>query len=438
VQVVRGGTVVTDEGVRAADVGVEGGRVVAVGPGLRGETLFDARGLLVFPGFVDPHVHACDEGLSEWEDFGAATAAALAGGVTTLLDMPLNEPCTTTAAAFRGRAEVVRARTRCDVGLWAGAVPGNAGELEGMAAAGAVAVKAFMVDAAGWARCDDDDLLVAMREAARLGLPFGVHAERQEVVVAGEARERVGGAADVAAHARAHPESAEEAAIAVAIELAARAGCHLHVVHVGAARALPLFRAAGHAHAEATIHPLTLDADDRDRLGPRARLAPPLRDRATVEALWRGIADGTIEWVGSDHSPYPPSLKDRDSIWDVPDGAPGVETCFPLLLSEGVHRRGLPLERFAALSSAAAARAYGLHPRKGALVPGASDADLAIVDLHARWTIDACKLHYRHPWSLHDGTAVTGRVAATIHAGRLAYADNEVLAAPGSGRVQGR
>lgn len=434
-RVVRGGTVVTEQGAFVADVGVDEGRIVAVGELVAGELLYDASGLHVFPGFLDPHVHGCDEGLAEWEDFATLTAAALAGGVTALLDMPLNDPPTTTVAALRSRARVVAAGARCDVGLWAGAVPGNAGELEGMVQAGARAVKAFMIQTPGWERCDDGHLFEAMREAARLGVPLAVHAESQELVAAAEARERAAGRLDVAAHAAAHDERAEAAAIQRALLLARWAGCRLHVVHVGAREALDWLAASPWSRGEGAISLLCLDAADRDRLGPRARIAPPVRERATVDALWAALADGTLAWVGSDHSPYPPSLKSGADVWAVPDGAPSIETCFPLLLSEGVHRRGLALERFATLSSAAAARAYGLWPRKGALLPGRSDADLALVDLDARWTVEPSALHHKHPWSLHEGAEITGRVVATVRAGELAYADGEVLAPPGSGAL---
>jgi allantoinase len=433
--VVKGGTLVTEDGVRRADVAIEGGRVAEVGEDLAGDTLVDATGLHVFPGFLDPHVHGCDEGLAEWEDFSTLTAAALAGGITALLDMPLNDPPTTTAAAFARRREVVRTAARCDVGLWAGAVPGNVDEMEAMANAGARAFKAFMVETPGWERCDGDDLAAAMREAARLGLPVGVHAESQPLVAAGEARERAAGRHDVAAHATAHDEAEEQEAIRRAVELAREAGCRLHVVHVGAREALPLLARSEWVRGEGAISLLCLDAAARDRIGPRARIAPPIRERGTVEALWRGLADGTLRWVGSDHSPYPPALKASDDVWAVPDGAPSIETCFPLLLSEGVHARGLPLERFVTLSSAEAARAYGLWPRKGALVPGRSDADLAIVDLAARWTVEPGALHHKHRWSLHEGSEVTGRVVATVRRGELAYADGEVRAAAGSGAL---
>jgi allantoinase len=333
------------------------------------------------------------------------------------------------------RAEVVRAGARCDVGLWAGAVPGNVGEMEPMARAGARAFKAFMVETPGWERCDGDDLFAAMGEAARLGLPLGVHAESQTLVAAGEARERSAGRRDVGAHAAAHDEREEAEAIGRALELARRTGCRVHVVHVGAREALGRLARSPWARGEGAISLLCLDAEARDRLGPRARIAPPIRESATVEALWRALAGGTLRWVGSDHSPYPPELKAGDDVWAVPDGAPSIETCFPLLLSEGVHRRGLELERFAALSSAEAARAYGLWPRKGALRPGESDADLAIVDLAASWTVRPAALHYKHPWSLHEGSSLTGRVVATVRRGELAYADGEVLSAPRSGEL---
>ncbi|MEN3284383.1 MAG: allantoinase [Solirubrobacteraceae bacterium] len=434
-RVVRGGIVVTEQGLLRADIGIEDGRIVAVGEGLTGELLFDATGLHVFPGFLDPHVHGCDEGLADWEDFSTLTAAALAGGITALLDMPLNDPPTTTAAALRTRSAVVAAGARCDVGLWAGAVPGNAGEIEAMVAAGAHAIKAFMVETPGWERCDDGDMLEAMREAARLGVPLGVHAESQSLVAFGEARELATGRRDVAAHATAHDEHAEAEAIHRALLFAGWAGCRLHVVHVAAHEALEWLAQSPSAHGEGAISLLCLDAADRDRLGVRARIAPPIRQRDTVDALWRALVDGTLEWVGSDHSPYPPELKAGDDVWTVPDGAPSIETCFPLLLSEGVHRRGLSLARFATLSSAAAARAYGLWPRKGALLPDRSDADLALVDLDARWRVEPAALHHKHPWSLHEGAEITGRVVATIRRGDLAYAEGELLAPPGSGHV---
>jgi dihydroorotase-like cyclic amidohydrolase len=204
----------------------------------------------------------------------------------------------------------------------------------------------------------------------------------------------------------------------------------MHVACVGALREIA---AAPHVVGEAQIGFITMDADDYRRHGPWARFSPPLRERADVERLWEAIADGTLRYVISDHSGYPPGMKDVASIWDAADGIPSVQTCYPLLLSEGVIKRGLSLERFVTLSSAEAARLYGLYPRKGALLPGISDADLAIVELDRAWTLDPSELHYAHPWTPQAGVTITGRVVATVRRGEVVFAGGRVLAQPGSG-----
>lgn len=431
--VVRGGTVVTEAGTAVCDIGIADGRIAAVGENLVGDDLFDARGLHVFPGFFDAHVHFCDQGQAEWEDFTTAGRAAVAGGVTTVLDMPLNAPMTTTADAFRERLGEVGAKAITDYGLWAGSVPGNVGELEPMRALGARAIKAFMIRTPGYEHCDSGELLEAMREAARLGLPLGVHAESDDIVRVRTERMLAANRHDARAHAWAHDEFSEYEAIHRAIALSAEAGCRLHVLHVNSAAALPEIAAAPHVVGEAQIGFLTMDEEDYFRHGSWARFSPPARARATVEALWQALAGGVLEYVISDHSGYPPHMKEATSIWDVADGIPTVQTCYPLLLSEGVHARGISLERFATLSSARAARLYGLYPRKGAILPGVSDADLAIVDLARTWTLDESELLYKHAWTPQAGTQIRGAVLATVRRGELVFADGEVRAGPGTG-----
>ncbi|HEX5145860.1 MAG TPA: amidohydrolase family protein [Conexibacter sp.] len=434
-KVVRGGTVVTEAGTCVADVGIVDGRVAAIGRDLPGDELLDARGLHVFPGFFDAHVHFCDEGQADWEDFATAGRAAVAGGVTTVMDMPLNDPPTVTGEAFRTRLAAIGPKAITDYALWAGCVPGNEGEMEAMRDLGARAFKAFMIRTPDYPHCDSAALLTAMREAARLGLPLGVHAQSDELVHARVAEMRAAGRDDAAAHAWAHDEFSEYESIHRAIALAAEAGCRLHVLHVDTPLALAEIAAAPHVVGEAQIGFITLDEEDYLRHGTWARFSPPLRPRERVELLWDAIADGTLEYVISDHSGYPPELKDVDSIWDAADGVPAVQTCYPALLSEGVHRRGLSLERFVTLSSARAARLYGLYPRKGALLPLRSDADLAVVDLARTWTLESSRLLYKHPWSVQEGARFTGEVLATIRRGELVYADGEVLAQPGSGEM---
>jgi allantoinase len=432
-RVVRGGTVVTESGIAVLDIGIDEDQVVSLGRDLPGEELLDARGLHVFPGFFDAHVHFCDEGQEDWEDFTTAGRAAVAGGVTTVMDMPLNDPMTVTAEAFRHRLDVVGKKAITDFALWGGCMPGNVGEMEGMRDLGARAFKAFMIRTVGYVHCDSGDLLEAMREAARLELPLGVHAESDDIVRVRTEQMLAAGRHDAAAHAWAHDEFSEYEAIHRAIALAREAGCRLHVLHVNARAALPEIAAAEHVVGEAQIGFLTMDEGDYLRHGPRARFSPPLRPRETVEALWSGVASGILEYVISDHSGYPFTMKDVESVWEAADGIPTVQTCYPLLLSDGVARRELPLERFVTLSSGRAARLYGLYPRKGALVPGASDADLVLVDLARRWTIDESKLLYKHAWTPQAGTEVTGAVVATVRRGELVFADGEVMAGAGTG-----
>lgn len=424
----------TEAGSGPADVGIEGATVAAVGTKLPGEPLFDATGLHVFPGFFDAHVHFCDERLSHWEDFTTAGRAAVAGGITTVMDMPLNDPVTSTARAFEDRLATVGAKALTDFALWGGCVPGNTAELEPMKNLGARAFKAFMREVDGYPWCDTADLLEGMQEAARLGIPFGVHAESDNLVKARTRKMVASGRNDADAHMWAHSPLTEHEAISRAILLARAAGCKLHVMHVSAVDALPEIAASDHVVGEAQIGFMTMDADDYRRHGTWARFSPPLRERADVERLWDALAAGTLEYVISDHSGYPPEMKDVPTIWEAADGVPAVQTCYPLLLSEGVHKRGLSLERFVSLSSSAAARLYGLYPRKGALLPGVSDADLAVVDIDRSWTVDPGELFYKHPWTPQAGAEIRGRVMATIRRGELVFADGEVLAAPGSGR----
>jgi allantoinase len=433
--VIRGGTVVTEAGAARCDIGIEGEKVAAIGPNLPGELLYDATGLHVFPGFFDAHVHFADERLSHWEDFTTGGRAAVAGGVTTVMDMPLNDPMTVTAEAFRRRLEVIAPKAIADHLLWAGAVPGNVDQMEAMKALGARAFKVFMIDVEGYLFCDTAALFDAMTEAARLGLPLGVHAESNDLAQARTRQMQELGRTDTRAHIWARDAFVEYEAIHRAIAVARETGCRLHVLHVNTPAALPEIAAAPDVVGEAQIGFLSMDEDDYLRHGTWARFSPPLRPRPVVEQLWKAVADGTLEYVISDHSGYPPEMKAVDSIWDAADGVPAVQTCYPMLMSEGVHRRGITLERFVSLSSAQAARLYGIYPRKGALLPGVSDADLTVMDIGKTWTLELEALEYLHPWTPQEGARITGRVVSTIRRGELVYADGEILATPGSGRA---
>jgi allantoinase len=433
---ITGGTVVLEHGAQPLDIGVTGGRIVALGEQLEADERIDATGLHVFPGGVDPHVHLGDQGQSDFEDFLTGTASCAAGGLTTVIDMPLNLPPTIDAATFEARREAVAPKAYVDFGLWGGLVPGNRDELEPMARAGALAFKAFVCEAVDWFRAGDGDLYEGMREARRLDLPVGVHCENEEITARLRQRLRAAGRTDIRAHAESRPEVTEVEAIQRVALLALESGCRTQIVHISTGEGVDAVaearRRGARIGAEVTPHHLTLTEDDMVRIGTFAKCAPPLRSRAQVEALWARVFSGAVDNIGSDHSPGTFEDKRVGEHWDIPDGITGTQTLMALMLSEGVNRRGLALERFAELTATAAAKHFGLYPRKGAIRVGA-DADFAFADLDAQWTLTADELLYKCPWSPNAGTEMHGRFVRTIVRGTTVYADGELVAEPGTG-----
>jgi allantoinase len=439
--IVRGGTVVAPDGVRRADVGVADGAIVAVAPALDGgaRAEVDATALHVLPGAVDAHVHFNDPGRADYEGFETGTAAAAAGGTTTVVDMPLNaKPPTVDAAAFDRKRAAADGRALCDYALWGGLVPGNAGRLEELAARGVVGFKAFMA-ATGmpeFAMADDLTLYEGMRTAAAAGLPVAVHAESEAITSALAARARREGRTGVRDYLASRPAIAEVEAIARALLLAEETGCALHVVHVSTGRGVALVAEARARGVDATCetcpHYLVLDESDAERLGAVAKCAPPLRPAAEAVALWRAATAGAIAFVASDHSPAPPELKARDDFFAVWGGIAGVQTLLGVLLDAGHHERGIALERIAALAAGGAATRFRLRG-KGRIERGA-DADLALVDLDAATEITADTLLQRHSRTPYAGRTLRGRIVRTMVRGTTVVADGRVVAPP-AGRL---
>ncbi|HKV45221.1 MAG TPA: allantoinase AllB [bacterium] len=440
-----GGLVATHTAVFPATVAIAGGRIGALlAPEVRtnAEEVIDATDRLVLPGCVDPHVHFNEPGRTQWEGFEAGTRSAAAGGVTTVIEMPLNAvPPTTDAAAFSLKAAAAGRSAVVDYALWGGLVPGNADALTELHEAGVVAYKAFMVESGTeFARVDDGVLWEGMKRVAGWGGIVGVHAENNALALLLRGRLEGVGRRDFRAWGESRPPEVELEAIQRALFLARSAGCRLHIVHLSVPQGGACVASARGAGQRVTVetcpHYLLLDEEAAARLGPVAKCAPPLRPRAAVEGLWRQVVDGTIDWVASDHSPCPPEEKTRgaDDIWAAWGGITGVQTLLPLMVWEGVRRRGLPLERLVALTSTNAARTFGLFPRKGSLLPGA-DADVVLFDYHREWTISADRLLYRHPWTPYLGWRIVGAVDRVLVRGRLVFANGEIVASPGSGRL---
>ena len=415
------------------DIAIEDGKIQALGPDLPGAVEeIDARGLHIFPGLIDVHVHFNEPGRTDWEGAASGSRALAAGGGTMFFDMPLNStPCTVTARAFDQKRVALEASSITDFGMWGGLVPGNVGEMAELADRGVVGFKAFLCDSGlpEFSRADDLTLLDGLREAARLGLPVAVHAENQEITrgLAQQIAEKDRNS--VRAFLASRPVIAELEAIQRATLLAREAGAKLHIVHVSSGRGVALAAEARAQGTDVSIetcpHYLFFDEDDVERLRAIAKCAPPLRSRADQGELWDQLIDGTIDIVASDHSPAPPEMKAGDfgRAWG---GIAGVQFTLAVLLDRGHHCRRLPLERIASLTAREPARRFRIAV-KGEIAIGA-DADLTLVDLSQSVRLQAAHLKQRHALSPYVGSSFRGAVVRTIRRGETIFASGEIVA----------
>jgi allantoinase len=404
----------------------------------RGASTIDAGDLVVLPGLVDTHVHINDPGRSDWEGFEHATRAAAAGGVTTLVDMPLNSvPPTTSLAGFEAKLLAADGRCHVDVGFWGGVVPGNADALEPLAARGALGFKCFLSPSGvdEFPHVNEADLRAALPVVARLGLPLLAHAELP-------ARLREPGSPrdprDYRTWLESRPAESETAAIDLLIQLAAEYGAHVHIVHLASADALSRLSAAREKGVRVTVetcpHYLSFAAEEIAKGATPFKCAPPIRERAHRERLWDGLASGRIDLIATDHSPAPAVLK------HVGDGdflrAWGGIASLQLGLSAvwtGASARLLPFDRIAAWMAAAPARLAGLARSKGAIETGL-DADLVLWDPEAESAVDPSSLQHRHPVTPYAGMRLRGRVRTTLVRGDVVFDDGRFAATP-RGRV---
>jgi allantoinase len=448
---ITGGTIVTETAVLRADLGIAGGRIAAIlEPGMvlpAARETIDAQGLLILPGAIDAHTHFTGSHDREAEELREGTRGAAAGGVTTILEMPHSRPPATTLAGFARKRAMAEAESTIDFGLWAGLDGANLPELASLDAAGAIAFKGFLcsgdpsgqaTDPSGLPALNDDQLLRAMGAVRAFGGLIGIHAENHAILIGAGAEMRAAGRHDARAHAAAGPEMAEIEAVSRLLLLAAETGVRCHIVHLSSARAAGLIVAArGVADISVETCPqyLLLDEEDLVRIGPYARCGPPLRPRAVVDALWRHVLRGDIDTLASDHCPYLPAQKEagRASIWLAGMGLTGIETAVPLFFSEAVQARGMPLCDFARMTATAPARRFGLADRKGAIRIGL-DADLALYDPAARWTVQSAAFRGLATWSAFEGIECQGRVVRTLVRGRKVFEDGRFPLAPGFGQ----
>ncbi|MFD2333157.1 allantoinase AllB [Cohnella sp. GCM10020058] len=433
--IVKGGYVALPDQAVFLDIGIRDGKIAAIGAELCASPdteIVDACGKWVLPGMVDAHVHLNEPGMGHWEGFASGSAALAAGGCTTFVDMPLNGlPPTVNTEALAMKADRAAGVSSIDYAFWGGLVPGNANDLQALHASGVKAFKAFMSDPGGetedrFREVDDLTLLEGMRTIASFGGLLGLHAESDAITSRLAAKAAAEGRTDAAAFIASRPVVAELEAVSRALLFARETGCRLHFVHMSSPEAVELIAQAKieglDVTAETCPHYLALSDLDMGRIGPAAKCAPPMRDDTRRERLWQQVASGLIDVIASDHSPSPEAWKSMEgrtfmSAWG---GIAGAQSSLELMLDEGAVKRGLPLTVIARLTADGPARRFGLDGRKGRIAVG-FDADLAIVDPAAAYTLKRDDLYQRHRHSPYIGRTFSCRVVNTFVRGQLVY-----------------
>jgi allantoinase len=443
--VVRSRNVVLPDGVRPASVHLRDGRIKRIGPwedtGEPSLDVQDAGEMFVLPGLVDTHVHINEPGREEWEGFATATAAAAAGGVTTLLDMPLNSvPATTNERALDKKRRAADGKCRVDVGFLGGVVPGNSANLKPLWDAGVFAFKCFMVPSgvSEFGHVGAADLDKAMPVLRELGATLMAHCELAENL---GSRLSALGSRQYSEYESSRPPAAEVEAVKLLISLARKHSARVHVVHVSAQESLASILAAKASElaisAETCPHYLAIETHEVPDGATEFKCAPPIRGATNQTALWQALEDGVLDMVVSDHSPCPPASKRKDTgdFFAAWGGIASLELGVSVMCTEMRHRKVDPAN-LAKWMASGPAQLAGLVGRKGALAAGV-DADVVIFDPFESFTVDAAQLHQKHKITPYHGRKLTGRVHATYLRGQLIYANGQTVGKP-SGRLLSR
>jgi allantoinase len=422
--VIQGRQILTTAGVVAREVGIREGRIVAIEPlgsGLTGASTVElADDETLIPGLVDSHVHVNEPGRTEWEGFASATKAAAAGGVTTIIDMPLNSiPSTVNVPALQLKRVYARPQAFVDIGFWAGAVPGNLGDLRSLHDQGVFGFKCFLLFSGvdEFPQLDPEEVEGYLAELAGYDAVLIVHAENSRAIDRAPKAE----GDEYLRFLGSRPRGAENLAIAELIERVRWTSSRAHILHLSSSDALPMIRSAKADGLRLTVetcpHYLTLFAEEIPNGATAYKCCPPIREVENRELLWEALLDGTIDDIASDHSPSTLELKDLENgdfgvAWG---GIASVQVALSVVWTEA-RRRGVGLDRVVEWMASKPARRVGL-PAKGKLALG-YDADFAVFAADDAFVVDAAKLHHKNPLTPYQGKTLSGLVRRTFVRGR--------------------
>ena len=430
--IVRGRRVVTPEGERAAAIHIHDGiiaRVASFEDILYGCPVYEAAGLVVMPGVVDTHVHINEPGRTEWEGFSTATRAAAAGGITTLIEMPLNSiPATTSVRAFQDKLEATQGKLWVDTGFWGGVVPGNTFELGGLWEAGCFGFKCFLVESgvSEFGRVGESDLRAALPELARINAPLLAHAEVPGPIE--EAAKRRNPNDPGRRHQtwlESRPRAAENEAIELLLRLCTEHGARVHIVHLSSSDAIARIVSAKTAGAKVTVetcpHYLTFVSEEIPDRATQFKCAPPIRERENCECLWAALRNGAIDMVATDHSPCPPEMKqqERGDFFAAWGGIASLQLSVPAVWTEA-RARGFSVTHLARWLCEGPARLAGIAKKKG-VIAADHDADLVIWNPDVAFHVDPAQLQHRHKLTPYAGRELLGIVEATFLGGRKIF-----------------
>jgi len=396
----------------------------------------DAKNNFVLPGVVDAHAHLHDPNFTYREDFTSGTVAAAAGGVTTVVEMVLSTPVDT-PERVRNKIRLGKKMSLIDFSLHSGMM--NLKNSVNIGKIADIGVRSFKTFTCKPYYADDHTLRSLMRETTAHESILNVHAEDEELANENLKRLTAEGRKDPPAHLEWKPNAAEDRAIKKVIRFADELQARVHISHISTAEAVGLVSKAKNKRVKVTVetcpHYLTLTGKDMKKLGPYLKMNPSLRTVHDLETLWRGLRDGTVDLVTSEHAPGERTEKDVgwSDIWKAWGGIPTIETMLPLLLSEGVNKGRISMWKLQQVISENPARVFGLYPMKGTIRKG-SDADLVIVDLKLTRRVRGSDLHYKVGWTPYEGWRLRGWPWLTIHRGSVIFQDDQILARPGKAR----